>query len=190
MAAILFFVSSVSMINAKEKHAESVKLEVKEFGKKLELTYRSAEADFVKIKILNNKGRVVFSERINRDKFIRPYNISNLKDGTYSVEVSDGEKTYTQSFEKRSSFYPADFQFVDIRKAKSDEDKIIVTALSGKKDVFFVKIYNDEGVLVHGSYQNVAYSSGKVYQIKNADKEKYTIEVSNGNEELLKKVVL
>src|SRR5689334_15914649 len=56
--------------------------------------YKGTEESAVKVTILNEKNRVVFTETIRSAGFKRPYNFRELPEGQYTVVVSgkDGEQ--------------------------------------------------------------------------------------------------
>lgn len=62
-----------------------------------DLVYRIDEEKYVKINILNEDKRVIFTETFrNRGAFRRPYNLAKLPEGQYTFEVTGSMGTYTQ----------------------------------------------------------------------------------------------
>lgn len=190
MVAILFLAGTTFMANANENVSKNYNLIVKDQGKKLELFYTSEEVKNVRVKIFNSNGTVLFSERINSAKFLRPYDLSSLKDGKYFLEITIDGVTTKEEFVKGANLHSPDFQLVKITKNQEDEEKFIFTAISGEKDIFSIKIYNAHGKLVHQSSADVNPSFSKVFILKNADVKDYIVEVTNGNSKVLKKVIL
>lgn len=187
MVALLFLVGTTFMANANENISKNYNLVVKDQGKKLELFYTSDEVKNVKIRIVNSKGKILFSEKINSDRFLRPYDLSSLKDGKYFLEISvDGVRT-KEEFIKGSNHYSPNLQHVKITKNQESEEKFVFTAISDIRDTFSIKIFNEYGVLVHHSYEDINPSFSKVFVLKKADVKDYTVEVTNSRNKILKK---
>lgn len=186
---MLILVGTALTVNGKEKDSKNFKLEVMDQGKKVILMYNAPDIKKVKVEILKGND-VIFSERIHSGKFQRPYNLSGLKDGKYTLKISDGDGESTEEIEIKSNFYAADFQHVTIKKAFNSKDKIVITAMSGKDDVFKIKIYDENNNKTYTYYQDVKNSSGKVYRLKDAETINYTIEITNSEDKLLKKITL
>lgn len=77
-----------------------VRLVAQKDGTSFDLVYNVPTERFVKVNILNDANRVVFTEVVrNRETFRRPYNLNKLPEGTYTFEVKGLNGTYTQRVE-------------------------------------------------------------------------------------------
>lgn len=60
-------------------------------GSTFKVFYKGSKPVNVKVSIFDADHKLVFTETIRKiDGFARPYNFSNLPEGNYSIEVSDG----------------------------------------------------------------------------------------------------
>ncbi len=56
----------------------------------VQLLYKSSDSEKVEITILNQKGKVVLSEKVkNENGFMRNYNFNKFESGTYTFQISD-----------------------------------------------------------------------------------------------------
>lgn len=65
-------------------------------GEIVKVVYLNTDATPVRISFLDAQGDKVFSEKIvRRDSFIRPYNLSNLEEGIYQIQVEHKDGRFT-----------------------------------------------------------------------------------------------
>ncbi|MEL6538597.1 MAG: hypothetical protein AAFQ98_24470 [Bacteroidota bacterium] len=75
----------------------TVRVVAQKDGYSFDLLYQVPEEKYVKVNIINQDDRVVFTESFRgRDTFRRPYNLSKLPKGEYLFEVTGRLGTYTQ----------------------------------------------------------------------------------------------
>jgi hypothetical protein len=86
----MFLVAGVVL--AKENPAPVERVGVMQFGTTLKVFYKGVESNDVKVSIYDESNRLIYKETIRKvDGFIRPYNLSQLSKGNYTVEVIDGD---------------------------------------------------------------------------------------------------
>lgn len=93
------------------------------------LTYLNQGKSSVRVSILDEKGRPVFSETISSARsFHRPYNLQNLNDGIYQFQIQDTEGVIRE-------------QVVVEKDATNAE--VMVTRLAG--DRYLLSLYGSNG---------------------------------------------
>lgn len=121
------------------------------------LTYKG-KSDVVKVKIYDNKGKVVHAETIKGlDKFNRPYNFSAMPAGEYTIEVKNSEGvTREKFFHNTAAASGADaFDFIKVMPGKKSQsyDLVVIGNAKGQVEVeifdgsemIFSEIVNQEG---------------------------------------------
>jgi hypothetical protein len=54
----------------------------------------------LQVRILDENKKVIYEDRVTKTTtYIRKFDLSNLHDGVYTVEISNGEQSYTQHVE-------------------------------------------------------------------------------------------
>lgn len=184
--AVVLVLAGTSIAADGVKKPAKIKVTVNE-GNKVEVLYKASGPQEVNVEILNKKKNVLFSEKITDNSFMRPYNLSKLKKGTYYVRITDGTSTTEDEIiiENPVKFtIREDAQHARIFRVK-DENKFAVIALSGKKDVINVTIRNEKGNILHNSDYEITDSLGHIYNLRKFKSASYTIEVKNGKGEIL-----
>jgi hypothetical protein len=72
-------------------------------SKTLVITTNSWNGGTLEIMIKDAENAVIHSEKIKNEKIARSYNVKNLPDGKYMIEMTNGLKTTKQNFEIYSS---------------------------------------------------------------------------------------
>jgi hypothetical protein len=127
------------------------------------LFYQPAGVTDVKVLIHDAEGKEVYSESVRKtDGFIRPYTLSDLSKGEYSISVIDGETELTEKFYNGSLVSKKSARIIKI-----DESRYLVaipsTLYSGDARI---KIYND-GELAHQQLVETGNGFGKIFNLKN-----------------------
>lgn len=186
LIAFLLF-AGVAVAKEKEKSNADVKVTVKE--NTVKVFYLAEAKHQVKVQILDENQQIVFSERIKSDKFMRPYNISKLKDGKYFVKVIDDSGVeVVDEIVKSQSVLPTDLQYVLLKQLEGP--KFALIAGSGMSDTFHMVVKDEDNQVVYEAYKDVNNPAGSVYNIKDSKSENFKVEVTNDNGEAVKVVIL
>jgi hypothetical protein len=140
------------------------------------LYYTANVTDDVKVSIVNNKGKIVFTETLKRIKgFIRPYNFDGLDVGEYAIQI---ENSAGKKMEK--IYYGAGKidKLVSVVKL-SDPGKYLFTVKSKKADNVSVNIYDANNQLIHSQTKFINKEFAEVFNLKNINA--FTFEVSDKN---------
>ncbi|MFM8911434.1 MAG: hypothetical protein ACKOE6_00775, partial [Flammeovirgaceae bacterium] len=138
--------------------------------------YHSAEKSTVQVRIANAEGEIIFKESFkNTDGFVRPYNLSELPKGSYSVTVDNGNAIRTELIEYRNSVAQKNIHFGKV----IDQNKIAITGFSSSESEFFIKVLDQQKREVFAGSYTVNGQFGKLFKMK--DISSYTIEVYDEN---------
>ncbi len=87
----------------------------------IQLFYKSVKSATVEINIYDSDNALRFSETIRKvDGFIRPYDLSKMKEGDYTIVVKDGDRSLV---EKVSTYKKKVKLFSQVIKMKGDTDR-------------------------------------------------------------------
>jgi hypothetical protein len=136
--------------------------------------YSSQTPSDVKVTILDNSGKILFTERIRKtDGFIRPYNFQGMKEGEYFISVESIRNSYSKKVTYNGGRIDKVINLVKI----SDEGKFLLSARSKGQDKISVNVYNQLNELVFSKESVIAGEFAQVYNLKN--KKGFTIEITD-----------
>jgi hypothetical protein len=147
--------------------------------------YKAAETANVKVTILNEDEKEVFSETIRKvNGFVRPYLFGNLPQGSYTIRVEDGTNVQTSKVEYRSGEIE---KLIQVRKLTAEEGKYLLTASGKGHDEITINIYDPSDKLLFTETQSINDEFARVYNLSKI-KEGAVFEVvhSNGSIQKLK----
>jgi hypothetical protein len=141
------------------------------------LHYQSTKTQNVKVSLLDEKGNMVFQEKIRKtDRFIRPYNFKDLERGEYTIQVEDENG---KTFEKVNFNKTKIEKWVKVYKMTGQENRFSLIVSSAKKDNVTISIFDGENNLIHSQTQVVDGSFAQLYNVKGV--ESFSIEVTDSN---------
>jgi flagellar hook assembly protein FlgD len=136
-------------------------------GAVIKVVYKSAQHATVKISIENENGKIFFSEFItSKDGFVRPYNLSRLPSGNYTVKVSDKSgihsEVITMEGKEEIVYY--------VRQLKNEPSKYLLTIPAASSDLVLVLVYED-GKVIHKEEVALQGDYAKLYNVKFPERE-------------------
>jgi hypothetical protein len=148
-------------------------------GSIVKLYYRGEEAGKVKVKISNEDGDIVHLETLqNTDGFMRPYNLSFLPEGEYTIQLIDEKGTRTHKI--MHSFASAT-RIAHLSRLKDGGNKFLLLVPNEGQDSLTIKIYDDANSLVYEDTQEIHTDFAKVYTLKQiAGKVSFEVTDSDG----------
>jgi hypothetical protein len=178
---LLAFCSFAGVVNANvEDDAKSpLGMAVMKNGSTFKVFYKGDKTTTVKVTIFNADRKAVFTDVIkNISNFVRPYNFSNLAEGEYTIEVSDGFETRT---EKVNYHTGAVQKLVNIKPLAGADKKYIltVTGQADSQESVKIKIYSGDG-LIYDKSEEFSGTFGKVFTLNNVTG-KVSFEISDKN---------
>lgn len=157
-------------------------------GELVKVIYVSSEKSDVRISMIDEQGVTIFTEKIkNKEAFIRPYNLSNLEEGIYQIEITDDDETLVGQIacvpvEPGSPADASESEFVahvsKIEKPDRKERYLLSVPCKGE-DEYTITIHNDADDLL---YRNTVKASGgfaQVYRIEDRTAGDVVIQVTN-----------
>jgi hypothetical protein len=147
--------------------------------------YKAAGAANVKVSILNDKDREVFSETLRKvDGFTRPYFFGNLPEGSYTIRIEDGTTVQAEKIEYRSGEIE---KLIQVRKMVSEDGKFLLTASGKGEERVTINIYDPADQLLYSENRLIKDSFATIYNL-NKVKGSICFEVihSNGTAQKLK----
>lgn len=152
------------------KKAASITISPRAESGKLYLTYLGSESADLSIMIIDSKGRVISRDHVSgQSNFMRPYDISKLQNGAYTMKMIEGKQlVHESSFlvnNSKSAVRPIGNQRFQLTYKDSDAKDVLVS------------IFDKAGNLL--LKDAVAQTDGfsRVYDLSKVDAAGYTFEV-------------
>jgi hypothetical protein len=127
--------------------------------------YEGAQAGPVKMNVLNQSGKLVFTETIKGvDGFVRPVNFNGMEAGEYTIEIVDaaGKQIQKVNFTNESTV-----KNVHVAKITGGESKYLLAVANDAEETINVRIFDGNNNQVHEENVKVAGNFGLVYNLKN-----------------------
>jgi hypothetical protein len=163
--ALLLFVGIVSArVNAHATTpASPTNMALVKSGNVFKLFYRGEQSRKVHVTIYNEKGKVVFREILRHTQnFMRPYNFSSLREGVYTIELTDTQGTRVEKV--NHSF--AIEKLAHLTRINTGENKYLLTVPNRGGNVLKVKIFNERNGLLYEKTEVIEGDFGKVYDLR------------------------
>jgi uncharacterized protein (DUF2141 family) len=140
----------------------------------LKVYYASASLEDVKISILDKNERKLFTETLKKvTGFVRPYNLSGLSAGEYTVIVQDKNGVRKELINYSAGKIEKMINIVRL----SDAGKYLLSVKSKASDKINVNVYDRENKLIHSQAHDVKNDFAEVLNLKNINE--FTIEISD-----------
>lgn len=138
---------------------------------KVYVTYVGDAKVKVEVQIRDEKGRLIATDLVeNENGFVRPFNISQLKDGNYSVRM----------LENRALVYESNFVIDTKNTAIMDlgKNKFQLTYKDSHKQDVAINIYDDRGNLLHQEKVGQMDGFSRIYDLSKLNPNHVSFEVS------------
>jgi len=170
IAVLLTVLSSVAFANDGEKNTKKTTSYVevkKKDAHTFSLVYKSANAEKVNIRLMDENNRVVFSETIKKyDAFARPYNLSNLPEGEYTLEVIDANGKTTKRIQNFSSSFTSHVKvptYVKFDSVALNKYKLMIVSQTAKSAR--IKVYGKNGYEIYDANQKLNGNFAMLYDL-------------------------
>lgn len=152
-------------------------------GSVYKVFYKNEKPSKVTVKIYNDKGKAIYMDAIGKvDGFVRPYNLSALKTGEYTIEVADESGKHLEKVFLSDNQGEADKRLAKLmRLAGEDNRYLLMVPNEGDKELT-IKIYDEADVLIYRGTEKVNGNFSKIYNV--GDK-KVTFKVMDENGSLV-----
>lgn len=132
-------------------------------GTTLKLYYKAESEADVKVSIINDDGMIVFSEVLRDvDGFVRPYNLSNIPSGEYTIQVTDQTSTHKEKITIGSTPKSA---LANLYRVNGEEGKYLLTIPSKEAKNISVRIFADDKV-VYDEVEAISSDFARIYNLK------------------------
>ncbi len=131
--------------------------------------YTNTEAQKVTVNIFNKKGKKVFTEVIKNEKgFVRPYNMSELPAGVYSIQIIDNQevKNFDVEFKANNNADSALSVFIN----NFGENKFFLGMGNGSNDKVTIRIINSNNEELYTADEVVVNQFAQLFNIASANK--------------------
>jgi hypothetical protein len=156
----------------------SVGMAVMKTGSIVKLFYKGSVAGNVKVAIYNAKGEKVFTEILrNIENFVRPYNLSSLEQGEYTIELEgvDGKQ-----IQKVSYFKGKIEKLMHLVHLQGTDNKYVLSVANKGSEKLQVKIYDGANNLLYNETESFQGDFAKIYNLDKVG-EKFLFEVTDQN---------
>jgi hypothetical protein len=166
LSVMLALVVSGAAFAHNAKHVSGTEAIVMNSGSTVKLFYKSETNSNVTVAIYNEKHQRVYSESFHQvNGFARPYNFSDLKEGTYTIEVNDGTSHYTEEFVYKKANTSARVIKARLAKVTGQKGKYILSVPNKEKQTITVNIYDSGNRLQYSQQETLSGDFAKVYNV-------------------------
>lgn len=184
LAMLLIVLSTASRATDKKDAEKGTTMEVVRQGNVFKLFYLKKDIEKVKVKIIDKRGRVFFTEVIKNDQgFMRPYNFKDLSHGEYQIIVSESGNDLVKTI-----FYvPKDittqgvFRLVKMDPIKDKERVYQLTIVNQGDAKATINVRNEDQGLIFSKTESFTGNYGELYNL-NQIRGRITVEVAVGAE--------
>ena len=147
-------------------------------GSTFKLFYKAPEQSNVTVKIYDESNKVIFSESFKESNgFIRPYNFEKLGEGSYTIELKDGNGTKTERIAYAEEKAPE--KIAKIVQLPGTERYALLVPSNGAKSLS-VEILNEDGISVYSKNQKVNGDYSKLFDLEGLESFTFVVSDSNG----------
>jgi hypothetical protein len=172
---VVFF-SNVALAGDPLKN-ENTEIQVVRIDETLfELNYLRNSSSIIRIKIINEEGITVYSERLREGKFSRPYNLEKLPSGTYTLEVKDEQGVYRHTLDNHPSTSP--LQFTSVRINKVDDQRHKVTLYTTEATEVLIRVYDENSTLLHVETVKVQGAYASLFRLQDVTKGFFSVSIN------------
>lgn len=164
-----------------------VGMSVVKSGEVVKLFYRGEKSGNVKVTIYNERGEEVYAETLRKtEHFMRPYNISALPDGNYTIQLRDEQGTRTQKVTHNRA---EKSRLAHLTRLTSvGKNKYMLAVPNDGRDALTVKIFNDQNELLYENTEVIFGDFARLYNLnKIAGNHTFEIIDKSGNVKRLSK---
>lgn len=163
---VLTLVSSVVFAGGiDDPKASSAMAIMKKDNNHIQLFYKSVKSATVEISIYDSDNALRFSETIRKvDGFIRPYDLSKMEEGDYTIVVKDGDRSL---IEKVSTHRSKVKMFSQVVKMKGDADRFLVTVADKTSSSVTVQVVDASSKVIFEHKENMNDQYSKIFSFPN-----------------------
>jgi hypothetical protein len=174
LAGVLFSSFAFAGVVDEPASAEGVAVTHVAGSSVLKVYYTSVQAGDVKITILDKKDRNVFSETLKKvSGFVRPYNLSGLSAGEYTIVIADKNGVRKEKVDYSAGKIDKVINIVRLQ----EDGKYLLSVKSKASDKINVNVYDRNSKLIHSETRDVKSDFAEVLNLKKIND--FTIEITD-----------
>ncbi len=140
------------------------------------LLYKSEEFSDVSVEIIDSRNEVVFREVIKRSNgFLRPYNFSNLAEGSYTIKLDNGSNWMTEKVEYSKGKVTAASQVIAL-----GDGKYMLSVAGSEDESFSLTVTTAGGEVIYSDSEFTSGNSAKIFNPRHV-KGPFTFEITGQN---------
>ena len=171
----------------------TLKIETEPSEKSIYLSFKDNQSSNVFIQIKDKIGAVLYKEKVvNQKEFSKKFNLTNLPEGEYFIEVADDLKAIIQPIviltsnikitpSKRSEFYKPVFKYknnkLDINLLANNCQSVAIDVIESHNQIIFSQKFKNEGK-----------PFGERFDLGKLEKGVYNVRIIAGNQSYYKTV--
>jgi hypothetical protein len=163
--AVLITMSSVVFAGGIDDPKSSSKIVVvKKDESHVRLIYKSNKVSNVEVAIFNKKNELQFTEVIRKvDGFARPYDLSSLQHGAYTIVVkNDSDESLSEAIEI-SAIKPSLLTQVITMK---ENNKFVLTVADKKSNYVTIRVTDEESTVLYEKRESLKGQMAKLFSFK------------------------
>lgn len=184
VTACILFSSVLAFANDNEDKLVVAKFKVttNQSNKLANLTFIPSNSEKVTVKILDENGKVIFRENIlNKDAFVRPYNLSQLEGSVYTILVIEGDNTYSEKISMSTKEISAVSNVLVAKAIRTEDNKVELKVLQNSANPVYITLKDQLGYVIYNAKVTDKVSFIQKFNITQVAGE-LTFEVIAGNE--------
>ncbi|MDN4164473.1 hypothetical protein QWY31_03115 [Cytophagales bacterium LB-30] len=184
VSLIALFIALGSVAYANSGSNSLVKVIADENNGIYKVAYRSNEVSRVSVAIYNSNNERVFNETLMMNAFVRPYNLSSMGEGEYTIEISDKNgKTVEKVNYKRARIQ----SMVQVSKVAKFQGKYLLRITNTANEFVTVRIFNQNEEMIHENSFRVTGDFATVYNLEQVEGNlTFEVEGQNGTNAIIK----
>ncbi len=184
VAACILFSSVSAFANDNEDNSVVAKFKVttNKTTKMANLTFIPSTEEKVTVKIMDAQGNIIFREQIlNKEGFIRPYNLSQLNGAEYSIEVTEGKTVYTEKISIGTEKLDIVSKNLSTKASRINANTVELKVFQNAINPVTIKVQDQIGNVIYKATVNEMISFVQKYNLLNV-KGEVSFEVKSGSE--------
>jgi hypothetical protein len=158
---MLTMVSSVALAGGIDNPKASSKMAIMQKDEDhIQLFYKSNKEATIEVSIYDADNKLTFTELIRKsDGFIRPYDLSAMKEGDYTVVVNDGSEKFVEKISVKNSKEVVLSNVISMKK----EGSFLLTVADKKAQHFTVTISDENDNVLYKQTESLDKQYSKIY---------------------------
>ena len=184
--SVVFVAASITSVWAVEVNKELTSTAVMtvvpaKFAGVFKVVYKADYSGKIKLSIINASGELMHVENFKQNGgFILPVNLSQLKDGEYSIVIEDQFGKQMEKV-KLTRLDRGSFNVAQVIKTANANSKFILTIPKQNVDHLTLKIFNDKNELLLKSKIDLNGDYAGLYDLTKSPSSSFTFQLSDKN---------